>query len=63
VAYANSDPALEKGIREELKMAKPGDKRVVPMPQEGFTPTPLPETKTTQRSYQYWEYWWALFFE
>jgi hypothetical protein len=63
VAFANSDAALEKGIREELKMAKPGDHRVVPLAQQGLAPTPAPQVKSTQRSYQYWEYWWALFFE
>jgi hypothetical protein len=62
-AFAESDAAFEKSIREELKMAKPDDIRVVPIPQEGTAPTPVPEVKLTQRSYQYWEYWWALFFE
>jgi len=63
VAFANSDSAMEKSIREELKMAKPGDQRVAPIPQPGMSPTPMPDTKTPQRAYQYWEYWWALFFE
>ena len=63
VAFSNSDSAMEKSIREELKMVKPGDKRVAPIPQEAMTPTPLPNPPTTQRPYQYWEYWWALFFE
>ena len=63
IAFADSNPALEKGIREELKMALPGDHRVVPIPVGGPLATPAPEVKSTQRSYQYWEYWWALFFE
>jgi cell division protein FtsB len=63
VAYANSNAAAEKWAREEGKMVLPGDVRVVPLPQEGFTPTPLSVTQPKPRSYQYWEYWWALFYE
>ena len=63
IAYANSDAALEKGIREEFKYVKPGDIRVIPLPGASIPPTAVPQEKMPQKSYQYWEYWWALFFE
>lgn len=63
VAYASSDAAVEKWAREEGKMIRPGEVRVVPIPQVGFTPTTVPEKQATPQVYQYWEYWWAVFFE
>jgi len=63
LAYSNSDAAAQKWAREEGKMAQPGDVRVIPIPEAGPTPTPIPILPTPQKSYHYWEYWWALFFE
>ncbi len=63
VAYANSDMAVEKWAREEGKMVRSGDVRVVPLPQAGFTPTVPVEIKPTPQYHQNWEYWWAIFFE
>jgi cell division protein FtsB len=63
VAYANSDAAVEKWAREEGKMVRPGEVRVVPLPQEGFTPTVSVEDQPTPEYHEDWEYWWAIFFE
>lgn len=63
LAYSRSDDAVEKWAREEGKMVKPGDVRVVPLSQGQPTVTPVPLDKPTQKAYHYWEYWWAIFFE
>ena len=63
LAYSSSDGAVEKWAREEGKMVKPGDVRVVPISQGQATMTPAPAIPPAPVAYHYWEYWWAIFFE
>ena len=62
VAYATSDQAVEDWARKEAHMARPGDKVIIPLTQEGPTPQPVVEPTPTPRPIENWEVWWALFF-
>ncbi len=64
-AYATSDQAVEDWARDDARMARPGDKLVVPLtpvnqtlaPEAQQPPTPTPTVVEN------WQFWWALFFE
>ncbi len=62
-AYATSDKAVEDWARDEGKMARPGDKVIVPLTPVGQTTEPVIQVTPTPTTVDNWEFWWALFFE
>lgn len=62
IAFANSDAAVEKWAREEAFMARPGEQAIIMLPDKNFTPEPTPKPIATQKVYQNWEVWAAVFF-
>ncbi len=61
-AYATSDQAVEDWARNEARMARPGDKVIVPLTPEGQTPQPEVQVTPTPTVVENWQVWWALFF-
>jgi cell division protein FtsB len=62
-AYATSDKAVEDWARDEARMARPGDKVIVPLTPANQTLEPVIEVTPTPTSVENWQFWWALFFE
>jgi hypothetical protein len=62
-AYATSDQAVEDWGRDEGRMARPGDKIIVPLTPANQTREPKIVVTPTPTSVENWEFWWALFFE
>ena len=62
IAFATSEPAVEKWAYEQGHMARPGDNPVVPLPAGQITPTPTPSIQVTPTKISHWQAWWLLFF-
>ncbi len=61
VAYAGSPEGIEEGLRK-MGLLKPGEIRVVPLPDKGATPVPAVTPTLIQTPVAPWQTWWALFF-
>lgn len=61
-AYATSDQAVEDWARNEARMARPGDKVIVPVTPANETSEPVIQVTPTPTTIENWEVWWALFF-
>jgi hypothetical protein len=62
IAYATSEPAVEKWAYEQGHMSKPGDNPVIPLPAGQVAPTPTPEVQATPTKTSHWQAWMLLFF-
>ncbi len=62
VAYATSDQAVEDWARDEARMARPGDKVIVPLTPVSQTSQPVILVTPTPTTVENWQVWWALFF-
>ena len=61
IAYATSEPAVERWAYEDAHMIRPGDKPVVPIAASQSTPTPTPAPKVTPPVISNWQKWLSLF--
>jgi hypothetical protein len=61
VAFISSDEAALRYAYEEQRLIRPGDVRIVPIPQPNLTPEAVPTVISTPKEFANWEYWWALF--
>jgi len=66
--YAETDSFVERAARQELKMGRPGEIRVVvvpPLPLETpeLKPRPLATPPEGDEEKPYWHEWWELFFD
>ena len=61
VAYISSDAAALQYAYEEQRLIRPGDVRIVPVPQPNLTPVPVSTVVSSSQEYANWEYWRALF--
>jgi hypothetical protein len=61
IAYAGSPEGIEEGLRK-MGLLKPGEIRVVPLPDNGATPVPAVTQTPLPTPVAPWQIWWALFF-
>ncbi len=62
VAEATSVSSVEEYAREQARMAQPGDKVIIPLPQPGITPTPAPTPTPAYKDLSNWEIWMIFLF-
>jgi cell division protein FtsB len=62
IANATSEAFIEAWAHSEGKMVRNGERLIIPIPAEGFVPTPTPFTQTSEPVVNKWEVWWALIF-
>ncbi len=62
IAYSTSDKAVEDWARENGHLVVTGDIPIIPIGQDGATPTPIALPTAIPRQVQNWEVWYVLFF-
>jgi cell division protein FtsB len=62
IANATSVAFIEAWAHSEGKMVRNGERLIIPIPAEGFVPTPTPFVQTSEPVVNKWEVWWALIF-
>lgn len=63
VAEATSQSAVDKYAREQARLAKPGDKLIIPLPQPGTTPAPSPTPVPELSNLSNMEIWLLYLFD
>lgn len=61
-AEATSISAVEQYAREQARLAQPGDKVVIPLPQPGSTPPPTPSPTPAEANLSNWDIWMLYLF-
>jgi hypothetical protein len=61
-AEATSVSAVEQYAREQARLALPGDKIVIPLPQPGSTPPPTPSPTPAYSNLSNWDIWMLFLF-
>lgn len=61
IAYATSESAVEEWARQDNDLSKPGDKVVIPLPQQGYTIVPTLQPTPTVVVLENWQVWKILF--
>ncbi len=61
-AEATSISAVEQYAREQARLAQPGDKVVIPLPQPGSTPPPTPSPTPADANLSNWDIWMLYLF-
>ena len=62
IANATSEAYIEAWAHSEGKMVRNGETLIIPIPAEGFVPTPTPFVQMSEPVVNKWEVWWALIF-
>lgn len=67
-AYAGTDSFVERAARQEFKLGRTGEIRVVvvpplPLASPELKPRPTPTAPSSDREKPYWHEWWELFFD
>jgi cell division protein FtsB len=62
IAEATSAAYIEAWAHSQGKMVRPGERLIVPIPAEGYIPTPTPGSMTSGLTPYKWQVWWALLF-
>jgi hypothetical protein len=62
LAEATSAVAVEEYARDQARLAQPGDKVIIPLPQPGATPVPAPSPTPVFATMTKWEIWMIYLF-